>query len=90
MVALEERFEWLKEILSEKPDCYRDYFKDDIANYLGIESLEAIDLIDLFDKKHNKFLFCKSKEDVRDFVSDVTGFVVMKLDVEAIIADYFS
>lgn len=89
MATLEKRFEWLKEILVEKPTRFADYYKYDIANYLDIDSIKAESLEDLFNYKFENFNKCKNKENVREFVDNITGYVVMKAQIEEIIEDYF-
>lgn len=90
MATLEQRFEWLKEILEEMPNKFADYYKDDIANYLDIETIEADDLRDLLGKKFAKFNESSTKADVQEFVGNITSYIVMKAQIEEIVADYFS
>lgn len=90
MATLEQRFEWLKEVLEEKPKRFADYYKEDIANYLDIESIEADGLKDLLGRKYDKFTECKNKKDVSDFVSEIISYIVMKAQIEEIVADYLS
>ena len=89
MATLEERFEWLKEVLGEKPACFADYYKEDIANYLDVESIGTESLEDLFNNEFEDFNECENKEDVREFVDQLTGYNVMKAQIEEIIEDYF-
>lgn len=90
MATLEERFEWLKKVLEEKPQRFADYYREDIESYLDIENLEAESLEDLLKSKFKIFNGCKSEEDIREFVDCITGYVVMKAQIEEIVADYFS
>lgn len=90
MATLEQRFEWLKDILNETPNKFADYYKGDIANYLDIEAIEADDLRDLFGNKFAKFNQCSTKEDVKEFVGNITSYIVMKAQIEEIVAEYFS
>lgn len=90
MTNLEERLKWLKEILDEKPQRFADYYKEDIANYLDIENLEEESLEDLLNNKFAKFNRCKTKVEIQKFVNDITSYVVMKAQIEEIVADYFS
>lgn len=90
MATLEQRFEWLKEVLEENPQRFADYYKGDIANYLDIEAIEADDLKDLLGKKFAKFNNFSSKADVQEFVGNITSYIVMKAQIEEIVADYFS
>lgn len=90
MATLEEQFEWLKEVLEEKPQCFADNYKEDIANYLDIENIEADSLKDLLGRKYDKFTECENKKDVSDFVGKITSYIVMKAQIEEIVADYLS
>ena len=90
MVTLEEKFGWLKEVLEEKPLRFADYYKEDIANYLDIEIMESDEIENLLNKRFDDFIECKSKNDMRNFVSKITGYVVINAQIEEIVADYFS
>lgn len=90
MATLEKRFEWLKEVLNEKPQRFADYYKSDIANYLDIDEIEAESLQDLFNDKFENFNKCENKEDVQEFVDNITGYIVMNSQIEDIVDDYFS
>lgn len=90
MANLEQQFEWLKEVLAEKPQRFADFYKDNIANYLDIELIESTELKDFFNDKFENFNQCKNINDVRKFVDNITGYIVMKAQIEEIIADYFS
>lgn len=90
MANLEQRFEWLKDVLDEKPARFADYYKGDIANYLDIEAIEADDLKDLFGNKFAKFNQSSTKADVQEFVGNITSYILMKAQIEEIVADYFS
>lgn len=90
MATLEERFSWLKEVLSEEPSRFADFYKEDISNYLDIESIEADSLHDLFGNKFAIFNNCSTKKDVQEFVGNITSYIVMKAQIEEIIDDYFS
>lgn len=90
MATLEEQFSWLKEVLDEKPARFADYYKSDIANYLDIEAIESSDLKDLLNNKFKDFNKSQSKEDVQEFVGNITSYIVMKAQIEEIVDDYFS
>ena len=90
MATLEQQFNWLKEILEEKPERFADYYKDDIANYLDIEQIDSLDLENSLGSKFDDFNKCQDKEAVRAFISRITGYVVMKAQIEEIIEDYLS
>lgn len=90
MATLEQQFNWLKEVLEEKPQRFADYYKDDIANYLDIEQIDLHDLEDSLGNKFDEFNKCEDKQAVRDFISGITGYVVMKAQIEEIIGDYLS
>ncbi len=90
MATLEQRFEWLKEILEEKPEDFADYYKDDFANYLDIEYLEVKNLAKFLGKKFSDFNRCENKEDVRELVNKITSYIVMHAQIEEIIADYLA
>lgn len=90
MATLEERFEWLKGVLSEKNEGYADYLRDDFAIYLDLEILEIKDLATRLNKKFELFQNCESKDDVREFVSRIVSFMIMKDASEDGIIHYLS
>lgn len=91
MATLEQQqFVWLNEILNEKPETFADYFKADIANYLDIETSTPSDLQHLFKREFKRFQLCTTKADVREFVADIIGFIVMGSETDEIITSYFS
>ncbi len=90
MATLEEQFEWLKEVLDEEPRRFADYYKEDIANYLDIESIESADLQELLNNKFAKLNKCESKKEVQEFVDGITRYIMMKAQIEEVVADYFS
>lgn len=90
MATLEQRFEWLREVLAEEPQRFADYYKDDIANYLEIEEIETENLRELLNSKFENFLSCKNKNEVRNFVDGITNYIVMKAQIEEMVAEYFS
>lgn len=90
MATLEQQFEWLKEVLEEIPRSFADYYREDIANYLDVENIKAENLKDLLGSKFDNFTECKNKKDVLDFVHGITGYIVMKAQIEELVADYLS
>lgn len=90
MAILEERFAWLKEILDENPKSFAEYYKYDVANYLTIDQIDAQDLKHSLGNKFDEFNQFENKEDVRKFVDGITGYIVMKAQIEEIVADYLS
>lgn len=91
MATLEQQqFVWLTEILNEAPETFADYFKADIANYLDIETSTPSDLPRLFNREFKQFQLCTTKDDVRQFVANITGFIVMRSETDEIIASYFN
>lgn len=89
MATLEQQFVWLTEILHEEPVTFAEYFKTDIANYLDIGTSTTSDLPHLLKREFKKFQLCTAKDDVREFVADITGFIVMRSETDEIIASYF-
>lgn len=90
MATLEQRFEWLKEVLLEEPSRFADFYKEDISNFLDIESIKAGSLHGLLGNKFYQFNECLTKKDINDFVDNITSYIVMKAQIEEIVADYFS
>jgi hypothetical protein len=90
MATLETQFEWLKEVLAEKPLRFADYYKEDIANHLDIDSIDSADIKELFNRKFVAFNKCETKEEVQEFVDKITGHIVMTAQIEEIIADYLA
>jgi hypothetical protein len=90
MATLEKQLDWLREVLEEKPERFADYYKEDIANYLDIDSIDSTDIEDLFNEKFVIFNRCETKDDVQEFVDKITSHIVMKAQIEDIVADFLS
>lgn len=90
MATLEQRFEWLKQILNDHDGHYSGYFKSEIADYFNLDEIDAEDLEEILDNKFAIFQTCKSFEDVDEFVSRIVGYVQMHIQTEDIIADYLT
>ncbi|MDO8668346.1 MAG: hypothetical protein Q7K35_04645 [bacterium] len=70
---------WIEELANEKPNIFGEFFYDDIRNYLN--SSNYLD---------NDLMACKSKGDVKKWLDKVSGYIIMNLDTENIINEYFS
>jgi len=74
-------FEWLNFYVCEPPQKFNEYFYDDVVRFLEERNLES--------SKIKELMNCKSREEVKEWLDKVTGHIVMKLDVENILEDYF-
>jgi len=71
---------WLNELADKDPQDYQEYFYDDIRNYvLQNEDLSA---------RIKKLFKCKDKKAVKEWLDDVCGYLIMKLDTESLIHEY--
>jgi len=74
-------FEWLNFYVCEPPEKFSEYFYEDVVNFLENNHIKS--------KKIRELMKCQSREEVKEWLDKVTGFIVMKLDVEIILEDYF-
>ena len=74
----------------EGETSYSGMIKDDIANYLDVETIDVSFLKTLLDKKFNLFQICETQEDVELFVSHIVSHIIMNSQNEELIADYFA
>lgn len=72
---------WLNELADDNPQNYQEYFYDDIRNYVLQNEDSSVEMKKLFD--------CKNKEAVKKWMGNVCGYLIMKLDTESIIHEYF-
>ena len=93
-MELKKICKWIKEIAEEKPETFAEYFIDDIYHYLQIEDVIDAELEKNLKKicgtKFYSLKKCNSKENVKEWLNNITSFITMKLDVENIICDYFA
>ncbi len=77
----EKIIDWLNELADKNPENFKEYFFDDVRNFvLDQESpLEEMDVLSQ----------CKSKDDVYEWLNDVTGYLIMKLDIDILLEEYF-
>ena len=76
----EEIFKWLNSYACEPPERFNEFFYDDIVTFLENNDVRS--------NKIKELMNCKSREDVKAWLDKVTGFIVMKMDVESILEDY--
>lgn len=69
-----------------KIDFYNFLISKDVAETSGTIKNRQ----DFFGRKYEKFNNCESKEEIGEFVDKITGYIVMKAQIEEIIDDYFS
>lgn len=89
MATLEQQFEWLKEILDEKPENFADYFKEDLAMFLENNEIDITSAQNEFGKKYNSFIACQTKDEIREFVNKIISYILKYSNTENLIADYF-
>lgn len=72
---------WLSELANGMPNSFHEYFYDDINNF--VVNNEAW----LWDKWRELFL-CTSKEEVLSWIQEVSGYIVMELNIDLILENY--
>ena len=77
----EKILQWLDELADKNPDNYQEYFYDDVRNY--------ITQIDDTSEKARKLFKCKNKEEVKEWLDGICGYIVMNIDIEFLIQEYF-
>ncbi|HOX96800.1 MAG TPA: hypothetical protein PL066_00390 [bacterium] len=72
---------WLNELADAPPRVFQEYFYDDIRNFI----------VDQGDKSEKiKLLFqCKNKDEVKNWLNNISGYVIMKLDIDLLLDNYF-
>jgi hypothetical protein len=78
----EKIFEWLNFHVCEPAERFNEYFYEDVVNFLENNDLKS--------DKIKELMNCKSKEEVKVWLDKVTGFIIMKMDIDLILDDYFS
>lgn len=77
MLSYEDKVKILKTYLSDIKDCYADSFKTDILFYF-----DRLDTIKEDNIKLNFLENLKSKEDIHNWVDNLTSKIVMKYNEE--------
>lgn len=78
----EEIIKLLNDLVCEPPEKFSEYFYEDVVTFLENNNIKS--------KKIRELMKCKSREEVKEWLDKVTGFIVMKVDVEIILEDYFN
>ena len=85
-------YNWMKELTSSKPESLAEHFYSDIFDYVFPENYDNSD--ELADEssmrisKQEELLNCKSKDDVKAWMDDIAGEIIMRIDTEQVILDY--
>lgn len=72
---------WLNDLADDNPQNYGEYFYDDIRNYVLQNEDSSI--------KMKKLFKSKDKKAVKKWLNDVCSHLIMKLDTESLIHEYF-
>lgn len=77
----EKVINWLNELADDYPRSYSKYFYDDLRNFIIDQEPET---------EKTKTLFqCKSKDEVKRWLDDASSYIIMKLDIDLLLVDYF-
>ncbi len=88
--SFDQIIRWMKEICEEKPGTFSSCFLGDVMNYLDLEDADEKSLEELCGEKFSSLVVCNTKEEVRAWLENVTSFIVMRIDEQAIIDNYFN
>ncbi len=77
----EQILNWLNELTDEKPLIFQEYFYDDVRNFIVEEKVDT--------KRFQKIFQCKNKDEVKKWLDNTCGYIVMKLDIDLILENYF-
>ena len=92
-IMSEEIYEYMREIAGEKPETFAEYFFSDVFNYVFPEndddSRKLADEPLLTGVKRRSLLACSSSREVKHWMNNAVSMVVMRLDVDLIISEYF-
>ena len=82
----------MQELVSSKSESFAEHFYSDIFDYVFPENYDDSDrLADesfLRTSKQASLLSCKSKDEVKAWMNDVAGEIIMRIDTEQILLDY--
>ncbi len=82
--------EWLKELCVEEPSNFTSYFLDDVKEYLGLDDADEDYLKDICGRKFDSLIQCQTKEEVKIWLDKICSFIIMKIDTDGILEDYFA
>jgi hypothetical protein len=77
----EKVIEWLNELADKNPEEFGEYFYDDIRNFIINQEPKSTKLNTLFK--------CKTKKEVKQWLDDVSGYIIMQQDIDVLLEDYF-
>jgi len=72
---------WINEFADSKPQNYQENFYEDIRDYVLNTDDSSIKMKNLFN--------CKNKEAVKKWLDNVCQYLIMNIDTESIIHEYF-
>jgi len=91
---------YLYEILQSPTDTYGSYFYDDIATYLDIdwllscpadeEILNHLHSLITNNHKYDSLLNCKSKNDVKSWLDNITSYIIFHINENELIYEYLN
>ncbi len=77
----EKIINWLNELADKKPENFSEYFYDDVRNFVIDQEPES---------EKMKLLFqCKNKDEVRKWIDSASGYIIMNLDTDLLLENYF-
>jgi len=77
----EKIINWLNELADMKPESYGEYFYDDLRNFVVDKESKS--------KKIDALFKCENKKEVKDWMDNACSFIIMKLDIDLLLEDYF-
>jgi hypothetical protein len=82
----------MQEIADKKPETFAEYFYSDIFNYVFPENFDDIaNLADedaLSEAQRTKLLSCSSEKELKKWMDEIAGKIIMRIDAGEIIAEY--
>ena len=91
---------YLDEILQSPIESYGNYFYYDIAEYINIDKLSSCstdkEILELLEEiipnksKFNSLLICKTQNDVKVWLDDITSYIISHINENELIYEYFN
>ncbi len=91
---MHKQLKWLKELLTKKPNDYKEYFYSDIHRYLGLEFTdEKKDMLELFricGDYTKELIVCNKKLEVKEWLDKIARYITNNLEIDYLIENCIS
>lgn len=87
-------YNWMQELADKRQETFAEYFYSDIFDYVFPDNFDDIanlaDEDNLSEPQRDKLLSCSSEKELKEWMDEVAGKIIMRIDTEEIICEYLT